>query len=55
MDKNNFIIEPEVKKLTKINESYPDYLFKAATDNRFYLKIAKTENDKIENSSIFKP
>ncbi len=52
--KTEFILEPEIRKLNKINEFYPDYLFKTSYENQFYLKIAKTENDEIENSSIFK-
>ena len=52
--KNEFILEPEIRKLNKINEFYPDYLFKTAYENQFYLKIADSEKIENENSPAFK-
>ena len=52
--KNEYVIEPEIKKLNKKNDTYPDYLFKTKNGNSFYLKIAQSGNDDIEKSASFK-
>ena len=52
--KNNPLIEPEVKQLTKINETFPEFLFKTSNYNQFYLKIANLNNISIEKSELFK-
>jgi len=49
-----YVIEPEIKKLNKKDQSYPDYLFKTKNDNCFYLKITQVENNNIEESLFFK-
>jgi len=53
-NKNEYVIEPEIKKLNKKNENYPDYLFKTQNENCFYLKVGQTSNVNIEESLFFK-
>jgi hypothetical protein len=52
--KNNLLIEPEVKKLTKINKTFPEYLFKTSAHDQFFLKIANPDDTSFEESEIFK-
>jgi Eco57I restriction-modification methylase/restriction endonuclease TaqI-like protein len=51
--KTESLLEPEIRKLNKINEYYPDYLLKAVNENQFYLKIVNPENIDIKNSPEF--
>lgn len=53
LSNSQFAIEPDVRELNKINKTYPDYLFKTAGNNHFYLKIANAEDKNFESSPEF--
>jgi len=52
--KDEYVVNPEIKKLNKKDVSYPDYLFNTKNGNCFYLKITETGNDNVEKSLSFK-
>jgi hypothetical protein len=53
LNKNDFIIEPEVKKLNKINKNHPEYLFSISNHHEFYLKICNFKNSGTNETILF--
>lgn len=54
IDKYSSTNVSEVEKLSKINQYYPEYVFKAFNQNQFYLKIGSINKNPIDTNVEFK-